>query len=301
MFFCAFLVNDSTEERKFSKIDSERDAESQQSPRLYVVQPGNQVIGDRTFDSLLLSSSKELPQREYITSWKKSTIQAFEANDESVSSRSSKGWNQFKKPSPEPQTSIATLGTVAGFVFQFLGLRPTHAAVSLLQLSFTLRMGIIRALLRTQRLRMEQNILRDRPYEVSGHELDWLALQIGEEPGQPRSFWCVATGITTELPKQASSEKESEETRLIGNEDYNQAQLAYNYRTRFADLTWQLTKNKHTPSNAWDNGLVAGRAQAQQLSQAIGRSLDILSAGLNFKPAIPERKETINWKLSILV
>ncbi|KAG6362457.1 hypothetical protein INS49_010687 [Diaporthe citri] len=39
-------------------------------------------------------------------------------------------------------------------------------------------MSIVRAVLRTGRLKKEQNLLRNRPDEVEGHELDWLAIEM---------------------------------------------------------------------------------------------------------------------------
>ncbi|KAI4865304.1 hypothetical protein F4820DRAFT_458239 [Hypoxylon rubiginosum] len=160
MFFCAFLVNDSTKERKFQRKK-----------------------GKQTFDPFLFSSSNELPWTDYITSWKKSTVQASKVNHEL--GRPSWVGRLTLKPSSEIWTLVATSVTMVGFVLQFVGLRSMHSAVSLLQLGVTLGMGVVRALLRTQRLKIEQNLLRDRPDEVSGHELDWLALQIGEEPNRP--------------------------------------------------------------------------------------------------------------------
>ncbi|PTB63396.1 hypothetical protein BBK36DRAFT_1181810, partial [Trichoderma citrinoviride] len=150
MFFCATLVNDSTKERVFKRKDDPNGQHVSQGPMLYVIQPGNQVVGDQTFDPFLFSKSTN----SYITSWK------------------------APPPSIEVSVLIATLITTMGFVFQFVGLRALHSIVSLLQLAITIMMSIVRALLRTQRLSIEANALRDRPDEVSSHELDWLALQI---------------------------------------------------------------------------------------------------------------------------
>lgn len=185
---------------------------------------------------------------------------------------------------------------MVGFVLQFVGLRSMHSAVSLLQLGVTLGMGVVRALLRTQRLKIEQNLLRDRPDEVSGHELDWLALQIGEEPNRPRSFWCITTGTAIDPPQQAGSEKTDQGAQTGTERSSIRAQSVYNYRTRLAGLTQQLANTKSKTSNAWDDGLVVGRSQAQQLSRAIAESLGILSA--NFKGRL-KNEETIYWKLRI--
>ncbi|PKK49368.1 hypothetical protein CI102_6016, partial [Trichoderma harzianum] len=147
MFLCATLVNDSTKERVF---EWKREL-GKSSSTLYVVQPGNQVVGDQTFDPFLFSK----PIKCYMTSWK-----AAQTSDSKTS------------------VLVATVITILGFALQFVGLRAMHSLVSLLQLAVTLLMSVIRALLRTQRLSIDENILRDRSDEVSGHELDWMALQM---------------------------------------------------------------------------------------------------------------------------
>ncbi|KAK2016917.1 hypothetical protein LZ32DRAFT_523896, partial [Colletotrichum eremochloae] len=157
MFFCAFLVENSTKERVFHRKNCDEGTENRKSklPKssIYVVQPGNQTIGDQTFDSFLFDDSTN-PINQYITSWK------------------------TQHSSDELRVWLATAMTVSGFVLQFVGLRAMHSVVSVLQLGVILFASIIRASLRTQRLRREDNLLHDRPDEVEGHELDFLALHI---------------------------------------------------------------------------------------------------------------------------
>jgi hypothetical protein len=66
MFFCALLVERSAKERV-----SRRDTKSSTChASLHVLQPGNQVIGDQTFDSFFFATDPKRPLVEYTTSWK---------------------------------------------------------------------------------------------------------------------------------------------------------------------------------------------------------------------------------------
>ncbi|KAL6821262.1 hypothetical protein V8C40DRAFT_280597 [Trichoderma camerunense] len=238
MFLCATLVNDSTKERVST---------------LYVVQPGNQVVGDQTFDPFLFSK----PIKRYMTSWKVAQT----SNSSSGTRKHKLSFNSFKNPSEEISVLVATIITILGFALQFVGLRAMHSIVSLLQLAVILLMSVIRALLRTQRLNIDENILRDRPDEVSGHELDWMALQMARDENGPRYFWRVAAQLPTQHAQRRS-------------EDMNNK--AWEYRIRLAELTGQSKNTKSNLSNAWGNDLVSGRLQAQQLKKAIEGSLAIL-------------------------
>ncbi|KAK2035952.1 hypothetical protein LZ31DRAFT_571641 [Colletotrichum somersetense] len=158
MFCCSYLVESSTEERVFRRSNNTGDskkAKTQNSGSIYVVQPGNQTIGDQTFDSFLFNDS-ETPINKYVTSWKIP-----------------------EQPGKELGVWLAIATTMTGFILQFVGLRAMHSAVSVLQLGAILLVSIIRAGLRTQRLRKESNRLRECPDEIEGHELDWLALHMG--------------------------------------------------------------------------------------------------------------------------
>ncbi|KAJ3473636.1 hypothetical protein NLG97_g10206 [Lecanicillium saksenae] len=127
---------------------------TQSSSGVFVVQPGNQVVGDQTFDSFSYSDTQE-PLHEYTTSWKDPLQEA------------------------APKTTAACVAvTIIGFILQFVSLRVMHSAVSVFQLGAILTMSFVRSMLRTQRLAREQNLLYNRPDQVPGHELDWLAMEI---------------------------------------------------------------------------------------------------------------------------
>lgn len=152
MFGCAYIVERSTKERRFHKWKSE----SRSS--VYVTQPGNQTIGDQTYDPFAFSdtSAPSEPLKDYVTSWK-------------------------IPPQEEDKIKVwfAMGFTVVGFGLQFTGLRAMHSSVSVVLLAAILIMSAIRSALRTGRLKREQNLLYQQPDQVVGHELDWLATQMG--------------------------------------------------------------------------------------------------------------------------
>ncbi|PTB72231.1 hypothetical protein M440DRAFT_1405612 [Trichoderma longibrachiatum ATCC 18648] len=280
MYLCATLVNDSTKERVFERKDDLSSQNASPSPILYVVQPGNQVVGDQTFDPFLIFK----PTNSYITSWKapSSANSISETRSPTTSRRKMPSLRSMRRPSEEISVLIATLITTLGFALQFVGLRAMHSIVSLLQLAVTIAMSFVRALLRTQRLKIEANILRDRPDEVSSHELDWLALQIGKDAGQPRCSWGVVTQVPSDAPRQAADDK------------------AWEYRCRLAKLTEQPANGNSKLSNAWGNDLVSGRLQAQQLKKAIEDSMSIFIAHAKTKGDLGSM-ETIPWILNVAV
>lgn len=163
MFSCAFLIDRSTEERLFRKRskDHKNEEATEGSDRacqstIYILQPGNQSIADQNYDAFAFSDASK-PLKEYTTSWK-------------------------KKDSSQPGKQLGvwlSIGlTIIGFGLQFVGLRAMHSSVSMVLLVAILVMSIMRSVLRTGRLKKEQNLLRNRPDEVEGHELDWLAIEM---------------------------------------------------------------------------------------------------------------------------
>ncbi|KAL7788927.1 hypothetical protein V8C37DRAFT_418210 [Trichoderma ceciliae] len=323
IFLCATLVNDSTKERVFERRNENTNPKESPDPILYVVQPGNQVVRDQNFDPFLFSSSTKFPLTNYVTSWKVPPFSDSISWSEQDSGKSQKEIKLFQKPSDELSVLVVTCITVLGFILQFFGLRAMHSAVSLLQLAVTLLMSVIRALLRKQRLSAEQNLFRNRPDEVSGHELDWLALHIGKGANDPRRFWCVTAGIPSQdiqpsplatTPKYDAAVRPNNQKGLediqhgtpveggltftVDPKSY--AEMVYKYRSRLAELTGQSASPKSGLSNAWDSSLVSGRIQAQRLSKVIGDSLAILFAHAKPRNDI-EDKEHLPWSLNVAV
>jgi ankyrin repeat protein len=279
MFSCALLVERSTRERVFRK--------SGEPATLHVVQPGNQIIGDQTFDSFSVAASL----KEYTTSWK--TPQhpatgrgAASAGREETFDRSSHGasplagkLDQLARLVSRYGVWLATAMTMSGFVLQFVGLRAMHSVVSVVQLGAILLMSIIRASLRTQRLPQEQNRLRDRPDEVEGYELDWLALQMGKEEGvvdQARRSWSV-------IPRPPTPETDSDSQ--LQDLDPPVAERTFYYRARLAELTSQSQGVGSKSSTAWGEHLVHARQRARQLRTAIESSTRYLSDHAQVNPA----------------
>ncbi|KAK4238837.1 hypothetical protein C8A03DRAFT_14755, partial [Achaetomium macrosporum] len=275
MFSCAFLVERSTKERVFR-----RPSGRSESFTFYVVQPGNQIIGDQTFDSFCFTdASRSL--NKYTTSWK-------------VHQQSELGvW-------------LALGITMSGFVLQFVGLRAMHSAVSVLQLGAILLMSIIRAGLRTQRLGKEQNLLRRRPDEVEGHELDWLALQMAKESPweeeRGRKFWSVIAGSPElhSLPhhREPNHDTDSRQTNDAQTPKRHPAQAVFFYRSRLAELTSQPAGVKSRLSTAWDERLVYVRQQARQLKKAIESSAAVLFAHAKVQSAL-KSGDSIPWTINV--
>ncbi|KAI2623803.1 hypothetical protein GGS21DRAFT_533428 [Xylaria nigripes] len=277
MFFCAFLIENSTKERVFRRTSAKEDRDG---ATMYVVQPGNQIVGDQTFDSFSFTdASRQL--NKYTTSWKVQTNNGLQA-------------------------CLATGITLVGFILQFIGLRAMHSSVSVFQLGAIVLMSGVRAGLRTQRMAKEQNLLRDRPDEVQGHELDWLALQMAkdrpEEQVKGRKFWSVIGGPVKLQPtpdqRQGNANTRS---RQKDNPDVKRRQLAlriFLYRSRLAELTNYPTHVKLKSSAAWDERLVQVRQQALQLKQAIDSSAGVLFSQGTLKSAWKDAK-SIPWAIKV--
>ncbi|KAK1236946.1 hypothetical protein MKX08_007894 [Trichoderma sp. CBMAI-0020] len=195
---CAHLIESKTKEQIY-----QRAAPAVTPSNMYWVQPGNQSIGDQIFDSFAYSDSKQ-PLQKYITSWKDTT----------------------NRPSTMISIWTAVITTCIGFICQFLGLRAAHSSVAIMQLGVTIFMSAIRAGLRSQRLRKEDNFMADAPDFYEGHELDCLALKLGRQQSaevkpsstevQPRPLWRVFNSISkSPIPQTVH------ETRLndSGNSD----------------------------------------------------------------------------------
>ncbi|KAK2002120.1 hypothetical protein LX36DRAFT_652618 [Colletotrichum falcatum] len=256
MFFCAFLVENSTKERVFHRTSCDESAGGGKGnllkSNIYVVQPGNQTIGDQTFDPFLFDDSAT-PISQYITSWK------------------------IQNSSDELRVWSATVMTGAGFVLQFVGLRAMHSVVSVVQLGAILIASVIRASLRTRRLRREDNVLHDRPDEVEGHELDFLALHMARRSKDGKDeghlSWVV---IGPPAMPQTAETTGGLVKKQPGRPPLGLTARTFYYRTRLAELTGQPSIVKSISSTAWGDGLVPARQLAEQLRKAIQSSIKVL-------------------------
>ncbi|KAK2733521.1 ankyrin repeat domain-containing protein 28 [Colletotrichum kahawae] len=328
MFFCAFLVERSTKERIFHKTSrkpypsarSSSEESSRPSPRTYVIQPGNQSIGDQTYDAFAFSDASS-PLTDYVTSWKALP----QAGDHL------KAW-------------LATGTTAIGFSLQFTGLRAMHSAVSVVLLAGILMMSIIGSALRTARLKKEQNLLDRRPDQVEGHELDWLAMQLGRGNSwsvkpQIKSSGSLLGSMNRRYDADTASQVEIleiherfqndftlaisafrykqttnpgelasrnaisiAENRWLRNNDGRQsndlAVKLFYYRTRLAEMTGQSLRNVPTSSGEWDDRLVPLRQQVRQLKRAIESSTQALFNHANFRPGWSDVK-SFAWSFDV--
>lgn len=73
---------------------------------------------------------------------------------------------------------LAITSSLVRFACQFVGFRGLDGPITLYQLACTLVMSMIRAWLRSRRLRRDQNQLEGTNYVFESDELDWQALYI---------------------------------------------------------------------------------------------------------------------------
>ncbi|KAM0283933.1 hypothetical protein ACHAO9_009459 [Fusarium lateritium] len=268
IFLCAFLIGESTNETVFKRKPTEESNRHVQST-IYWVQPGGQVLGDQAFDPFAYSDREE-PLQQYVTSWKT------KARDSELLV-----W-----------TAVST--TVAGFTLQFTGLRALHSAVSVAQLGVILLMSAARAALRMQRLKAEDNYLAHFPDIVTGHELDWLAIRLGQvhdssmfvspatdDAGNSTEYclwdFCGVTDDKERITEKAPSSRPNEA---------NIAGRILAYRTRLAELS-QADKTSPTTAISAEHfsiEMVEVRETARKINLAIKSAMDIIfSSGLGVK------------------
>jgi hypothetical protein len=255
-------------------------ADKRNCTTLFWVQPGNQVIGDQTFDSFAYSDKgKELPS--YTISWRRNV-----------------------SPLESKMTWLASILTIMAFIIQFTGLRGLHSSVQVYQLAVVLIMSAVRALLRTKRLDLKDNLFHtenqrlaendvteDMQIETAlrGHELDRLALEIcshgpvgkGPEFGYHERILNLSNnkdGREWQSLLAAEGLERIENTRLWKPTDPKafstwpplQTSLPLKmwcYRARLGRLTsesWQKTL-----SQAWPDTLVKGRLEGRNAAEAI--------------------------------
>ena len=244
MFLCAALIGQSTHEYEYKR----KLAQGQRSPhtRLFWLQPGEQLIGDQTFDAFAYNEI----QGKYL--------------DRYLSSQMDLGKRSGF------YTWITILLTVGGYVAQFIGLRGMNAYISIAQLGSTLLMSFLRGCLRIQRLTRNDNKFANFPDKILKHELDWLAFEIKAQNTTKLSdtfepndwFW---------YPSRESTNSEAafgvSPTELL------------RYRSRLAILTGHPDRSLSSsikPSRRWENHQVKVRSLALRLRNAIEGAINTL-------------------------
>jgi ankyrin repeat protein len=287
MFYCAFLVGQSTDEDVWLRQKNDTDNSS-----MYWVQPGNQIVGDQTFDAFSHTDYDDRLEK-YTTSRRKN------------------GPREWKF---EVWTAIGT--TISGFVLQFTGLRGIHSAVAVAQLGIVLVMSTARAALRMERFKSDANSFAKFPDEILGHELDWLALRIGrniiekdlkdaikKEIGKDdSSLWWSSSSLSS---KSSARSPPSPQSRYLwrfkgapntdrislkdptANMPHNAAAILLAYRTRLASLTVSST----APARSFRSEMVEVRTESQQLAALIEATVDTIFSKAEIKK---EWKEAIS-------
>lgn len=296
VFLCAVLIGESTWEttyrRETKSSASTRDsaiAEPQtKSPastgdsvtaepqtvrsRLLWLQPGDQVIGDQSFDAYAYFEDPHKPLSEYITSHK----------DMSVSTR----FHLY--------TWFAVVLTMGGYLAQFIGVRGMSVYVSIAQFGSTVIMTFLRGLLRARRIDKMNNKLADMQELVVGHELDWLAFKIwngSPKDGSPKNRspkggspnggmdegYCPLIHVMSDkAPDRFDGEIMKHTGSISGTLEHDKgSQLFLNNltltRTRLAHLTGHFLPG--TPDldtfQEWQDNQVKVRIKARQIADAI--------------------------------
>ncbi|KAK0731890.1 hypothetical protein B0H67DRAFT_549578 [Lasiosphaeris hirsuta] len=296
---CAALIGRTT--REF--IDPKRQPEKE---RLMWLQPGNQKIGDQTFDCYAIFETRKRPVNQYLIST----------------------MDDKRRESMHFYVAVAAVITLIGFIAQFIGIRGTNAWVSIAQLIVTIVMSLLRGIVRMQRRGKEDNELKTYNHHIHGHELDWLAFNLscnrcskyryheeedgesGSEPQLHRGYSFQVTGKIAsatsgggEKPKPSSSssdgsgegaktEEKNGRDVSVGSEKADRSHTApdpkavFDMRVKLANLTGnvppspicELDPDQH---QTWEAELVRCRDKAYQIAQAVCEAAEVLFSNRN--------------------
>ncbi|KAJ5289112.1 hypothetical protein N7478_002142 [Penicillium angulare] len=232
MFYCAVIIERSSKEYYIKP---------NKPSKLYWLQPGEQTVGDQVFNSFLAVKEEGQSSMTYI---KSKRVQKYDGRFVEVYS-----------------TIFLTL---MGFIFQFIGERGLHASVILAQLGSTFIMSVLRTCLRTERMKPEENKLREERDLVSykQQELDAFAFYLEGID----SFSLVTSPILSNVNSNG----------YVSQSNDSMVQRVLRTRARLAELT---SKSDDT---SWDD--IPIRKMAQSLARTIETTMDIMSSwGMEFK------------------
>jgi ankyrin repeat protein len=246
MFCCASLIGQSTQEDYYQR----RAGWDSKPSRLFWLQPGNQVVGDQTFDAFAYAEDTNNPRKR-------------------ISEYTSSHKHRLRRS--KIYTPLAITLTLAGYIVQFVGLRGMTPYVSIAHLGVTIIMSIVRGSLRIGRLQREDNKLGGVPDKVVGHELDWLSFEIGKdgEDGEP-PLWHF-TGNTS------TCESDGPESCALETSKSPHSKLL-RYRARLANLTGHQPFQTLDPLSyqEWRDDQVAIRSKAKSLATALSAAAETL-------------------------
>jgi len=255
MFWCAALIGQITDERWFRRKRATKRGPANQST-LFWLQPGNQQVGDQTFDAFAYTEDSQKPLHDYTTSRKKPRD----------------GFYKY--------TWGAVIFTIGGYIAQFIGLRGMNAYISIAQLGVIVAMSLLRAALRMQRLGDNDNQLVGIPDIVAGFELDWLAFELAKQDlnklgdlnsGEQRLWFWHCTG---QYDKGSGTGGSSQSP----NEHKSPVQKLLLYRTRLAHLTGHhpFHEISQWSFQEWPDKQVKVRVKARELAKAICATAEAL-------------------------
>jgi len=253
MYLCAALIGQSTREYIYQR----KQVKGDEAPktRLFWLQPGNQVIGDQTFDAFAYTEDGSKRLTQYISS-------RMDLSDRS-----------------EFYTWIPLIVTVGGYVAQFIGLRGMNASVAIAQLGSSLVMSFLRGCLRMRRLARTDNKLGKVPDKVLKHELDWLAFELGTKDlaNSNDQESQLEAGQWLWYPNEQPHDFNDNRSKPTG--PWLSPIKLFRYRTRLAVLTGhpgRYIKQGAQAFQQWDNDQVQVRSMALCLQQAIEGCADAL-------------------------
>jgi hypothetical protein len=279
IWLCAFLVGHSTNETFYHRKRPRGRYYKPPTSKLYWLQPGNQTLGDQFFEAFAATRGAEM--EVYIKSEK--IIQP----DSVV---------KIQMVLSYLVMAIVTLGWVG----QFVGLRECHGTISLAQLVATLLVSVIRALLRTQRLRPEDNLLRNLIGVVVGHELDWLAIRMCLDT---EVFKDAVPGTDENMPMLHFTPSRHSQISHGPHVTYvsNVAESLLQHRAILAKLTSfpdDDVRLQAMPTRFFDDKTVEMRAESGKLANLMGATLDILFGGLLKLDAEFSETNIITWSFN---
>ncbi|KAK3341869.1 hypothetical protein B0T25DRAFT_511306 [Lasiosphaeria hispida] len=311
MGVCAALIGRTT--REFT--DPKRQPEKE---RLLWLQPGNQKIGDQTFDCYAIFETRKRPVNQYLIST----------------------MDDKRRESMHLHVAAAALITLIGFIAQFIGIRGISGLVSIAQLAITIVMSLLRGIVRMQRRGKEDNELKTYDHHIHGHELDWLAFNLscghcskyryqedggsGPEPQLHRGYSFQVTGKTPStangksekpMPSSDGSEEETKtEEKTVGDVSFEgekahkgghtapDPKTVFDMRVKLANLTGNVPASPICELDPdqyqiWEAELVKCREKASQISQAVCEAAAVLFSDRN--EAKPLRLEVGISKLEV--
>ncbi|KHO10746.1 hypothetical protein MAA_11655 [Metarhizium robertsii ARSEF 23] len=150
LLLCAHVVESSTEEKRYQPSKETK-------ARLVWLQQA-QTVGDQSFQSFALSAG----------------------DDQTLITTSCRVNKKSQAIHLELKTIVGTAVSLCGFVVQFIGLRGMHWSASVAQLGAVIAMAVLRAWVRRG---LAQPLQRVRL--TPEHELEWLAMALGDFDGIP--------------------------------------------------------------------------------------------------------------------